>query len=237
MLQEDEQPYFSYSEMRKSDNRRLEIPGFYRIIEENVSASIFIRYNKMDLEKAKARLWVPNWEIDFGHLNNPYLFAWQAFMDMFHLRQGEFDELVPLGSKIIFVYDDRSDSKHIINAWADYVGSKSAAVQDRFPETPLFLNEKEFVPLQAADFCAGWVRSCFEKSNPYSVLKELSYEQLEPSREVPMLCLELSHEQIFESIISITRNIVGRNAIIYDMDTLLMVGSLPSYQNQAGKVK
>ena len=72
-------------------------------------------------------------------------------------------KIVPITWKIDFIFDNRSEKKEIISAWDETVEKTDDVIKGLIGATPRFENDREFLPLQAADLWAWWVREWYEE--------------------------------------------------------------------------
>lgn len=158
--------HFKMSEMAMIDERMSRVPAFYRLIEEHVAVSLSCAYRIVDLERAKQRIYIPNAIIDFHHYNNHYMFAFKMLMDMFHTYREIIERFIPVGDKIDFYFDEQAEKKIIVPMWDDYIRNRPAHVVGRYGATPRFEDDREFLPLQAADLWAWWVRKWTSEGHP-----------------------------------------------------------------------
>lgn len=156
VLDSDGRKHFKMSEMAWLPERMERVAAFYRIIEDHVSAAISIAINVNDLDRARRRVHVPGATVDW--VITPYGEVFEALMDIFHGRREEFAGPVLTGAQVDFIFDNNSEKKAIIVAWDQFVSARPQEVQRLFGATPSFQNDKVFLPLQAADFWAWWVR-------------------------------------------------------------------------------
>lgn len=95
-------------------------------------------------------------------VENHYLFAFQVFMD--HLRKDIMEAAEPLDQIDLstdtadFFFDERHEKKVIYEAWEEFLGRRQPDPKLLLGSSPRFLDDKEFLPLQAADFFAYWFR-------------------------------------------------------------------------------
>ncbi|MGE0579913.1 DUF3800 domain-containing protein [Reyranella sp.] len=153
--------HFKMDEMDDNDERRSRVPWFFRIIEQHVLFSFSCVIDKGDLRRAMGRVWIPDCDIDWGFVANPYKITFRALYDMFHTNRHIIDNVVPsLNEPIDFVFDNRTDAKkEILESWDDYLASRPPETKQFYSKSvPRFLDDQEFVPLQAADFWAWWIR-------------------------------------------------------------------------------
>jgi len=145
--------YFKMSEMA-TRNRLDRVEPFFHIIEKHVLYSVSCRIHQLELNRAKNRILVdgqkPNLDI------NKYLITFRILMDTFHKR--EFASLIGVDDITDFYFDDKTEKGAIIQGWDGYMANRPDNVRPRFGPTPRFEDDMDFLPLQAADFWAWWVR-------------------------------------------------------------------------------
>jgi hypothetical protein len=165
----DARYHFKMSEMAINEDRMQRIPGFFRIIEKHVALAISCKASVIDIQRAKDRLWIPNVSVSYvGALANPWMFEFVALLDMFfHNRNRELiRRIIPDGEKIDFYFDTRSEKAAIIRGWEAFVSRRPDAFRQFCGDTPRFEDDKDFLPLQAADFWAWWIRKWHENGTP-----------------------------------------------------------------------
>lgn len=115
--------------------------------------------NARALERAKERLSVDYIdEIRWEEPMTPYYVAFRLFMEHFHNTRVEHPEKIPLDGPVDFFFDDHSEKSHILRGWSDYLSSRPPGYAAPYGAEPRFEDDNEFLPLQAADFRAWWVR-------------------------------------------------------------------------------
>jgi hypothetical protein len=78
---------------------------------------------------------------------------------VFHNRNAELiRHLLPDGERIDFYFDTRSEKSAITKGWEAFVSRRPDAFRQFCGATPRFEDDKDFLPLQAADFWAWWIR-------------------------------------------------------------------------------
>jgi hypothetical protein len=152
---------FKMAQMAASEGRMAHIPAFYRVIERHVLASVSAKINVADLRRVQARILVPGLDIEWGTYKNPYFVTFRCLMDMFHIHRPKMSELLPADQKIDFYFDNQSDKKAIVEMWDNYIIERPDEVRKFYGAAPSFRDDEEFLPLQAADFWAWWVRKWY----------------------------------------------------------------------------
>jgi hypothetical protein len=160
--------YFKMSEMALGDERMARVQSFYNIIEKyDGLIPISLRMNLVDFENAKRRVHEfargLGWTIDFQTWDNPYYFAFRLLLDHFHTRSDVTEKSVPQGETVDFIFDDRTEKKYILAAWDEIAERMSEDINRPFGSAPRFEDDRKFLPLQAADLWAWWVREWYEE--------------------------------------------------------------------------
>lgn len=173
VVQDDGRYRFKMSEMARF-NRMENVPAFYNLIARHLRTSVSCILDVAALHRALDDLSadvlldtgqeVP---VDLGDYHqrrsNPFFIAFRALMDTFHNSVARQPDLLPVGEVVDFYFDDTSDKKAIRESWDEYLKSKPEDVRATFGREPVFEDDEEFLPLQAADFRAWWVRMWAEE--------------------------------------------------------------------------
>ena len=122
--------------------------------------------------------------------SNPYLLAWRAILTL--VLEGA--KILGLIDPIEFIFDKQSDQVHIIRSWEAFYDTVPMITRGKIRGRPSFRNDKEIVPLQAADMLAWWARKQYlsNKSN----MKALFPDQWTRGKEPHLLFAEMSEESI-----------------------------------------
>jgi hypothetical protein len=212
--------HFKMREMAVSETRMQRVPKFFRIIEKHVSLAISCKVSVIDINRAKNRLWIPNVGVSYvDALANPWKFEFVALLDMFfHNRNRELiRSLIPDGEKIDFYFDARSEKKAIKKGWEAFVLRRPDEFLQFCGAVPRFEDDNDFLPLQAADFWAWWIRKWHEKGTPerskdcdFGVCRAApdTYRKLE---------ISANEDQIADIIKQDLRKSLERSEIIYDV--------------------
>lgn len=154
--------HFKIDEMLDNDERVDRIAWFNDIIKRHATLYLSLSFSKREHANALSRITAPGLNIDWGHFANPYLFGFRRLMDMFHEHREVVADYIPPNEVVDFYFDEKSDKKSIRKYWDDYMGIKPPNVRRRFGNKPRFAQDHVVLPLQAADFWAGWIRMCRE---------------------------------------------------------------------------
>jgi hypothetical protein len=209
---------FKMAQMAASKDRMAHIPAFYRVIERHVLASVSAKINVADLRRVQARILIPGLDIDWGTYANPYLVTFRCLMDMFHIHRHKMTELLPAEQKIDFYFDNQSDKKAIIEMWQNYIKERSEEVRKFYGAAPSFRDDEEFLPLQAADFWAWWVRKWYQDGTPEKILN-WDFDAFEPARKRKTLRVEIvfNQDQLAATMMQVLRNQIGPEKPIIDL--------------------
>jgi hypothetical protein len=193
-LDSKNQRNFKMSLMAMNDERMERVPPFFKVIEKHVLASISVRINVKDLQAAKRRIVFPDCDIDFGYVDNPYLFTIRALYDQFHIHKSQWSNFIPTDESVDFIFDDDSDKATVLSEWARYIDNRSNEVKDLYGAAPRFENDEVVLPLQAADLWAWWVRKWTDEGVFSERLKQQKFYNID---------LALSEDQLVEALMSL----------------------------------
>jgi hypothetical protein len=197
--------------------RRLEqVPAFYAVIEKYDLIRLSCQFDLTELERAKQRIKVENLRIDWGYVDNPYSFAFRCLMDMFHSNRQLMDALFPAGEKIDFIYDKRGENKAIAAMWDSYIKKRPDEVREYYGAQPRFEDDEEFMPIQAADFWAWWVRKWYQAGTPEKIQTE-DFGGWKASKKPKGIAISFTEDKVVEALISIIRDGIGPGRPIYDL--------------------
>jgi hypothetical protein len=87
--------HFKMEEMARNPERMSRVQWFYRLIEEHALLGISCHIRPSDVARAKARIWVPDLNIDWGYIDNPYWLSFRVLLDMFHWNKEQIDQFLP----------------------------------------------------------------------------------------------------------------------------------------------
>lgn len=167
-LMEDNSYQFKMSAMALSGERLQRVQAFYNVIFRHVYLGISIVVHQSTLKNVRARALVRDIlsgeEIPIRHekdsiIDNIYLLSFSHLARSFSRtrRNPLIQRLLPVDAKVDFIFDRRSESRLILEGW-DSIVQDDTVVSSLFNSTPRFEDDREFLPLQAADFLAWWVR-------------------------------------------------------------------------------
>jgi uncharacterized protein DUF3800 len=140
---------FKMSEIDLNSELQMErAHQFYRVIEDHVLAQVAVAVNCAELTK-----WVPAMDVQ-SVLINPYLLAHKAIINLTAQLQCD----AGLKDKIDFVFDERTEERKIQRGFDYYLTTLTPEFEEVTGSAPIFRDDTEFLPLQAADLLAWWTR-------------------------------------------------------------------------------
>ncbi|OYY67745.1 MAG: hypothetical protein B7Y47_15260 [Sphingomonas sp. 28-63-12] len=167
VLQEDGSFRFKMSEMARF-GRMENVSAFHNVIARNVQMSVACVINKYDLEHSVDSLHVSiqqdnvtipaNIEHMKDALRDPFYFTFRVLMDAFHLFRVEAPQLFPLDDVVDFYFDETTSKARVQRTWGSYIENRDEKYRSAYGVEPRFEDDTEFLPIQAADFWAWWVR-------------------------------------------------------------------------------
>lgn len=194
VLNKNNRFHFKMKEMAQTPERLSRVGAFYRIIEEHALMSISCRINIAELKRARERIHVPGLSIDWDFLGNPFMVAFRSLMDMFHSHRSKLAEVVPQDQKVDFIFDNQSEKKIIDAGWDDYIANRPPESKDLYGARPRFEDDNDFLPLQAADLWAWWVREWHEAGAPER-MERPDFGTWKEQKSRPKLAISFNEDQ------------------------------------------
>jgi hypothetical protein len=156
--------HFKMTEMATIPSRMERVGAFYRIIEKHDVIPISCQLNISELHRAQSRFWILHKTFDWGPYRDPFICAFRGLMDSVHDLRLQMP-LLPADETIDFIFDEQSQKKLIWRAWDEYIETKPPGVRELYGSSPRFENDRKFLPLQAADLWAWWIRKWYNDGN------------------------------------------------------------------------
>lgn len=162
-IDDDGSYHFKMNEMAADPERMKRVPVFFGVIEEHVLGWMSATFRLSALSRAMARIVIEEKTgvpvpVDWGTLANHYLIAFNGLLDTFQANRASVAELIPPDHKFDFYFDDKTEGKFVYATWANHLAKLPEDIRKLYGSPPRFEDDKEYVPLQAADFWAWWVR-------------------------------------------------------------------------------
>ncbi len=212
--------YFKMSEICINNERIERVPAFYRVIDRHPLLGISCKINMVDLRKAISRIWSLNRSIDWGPYSDPYIFTFRALIDCVHAHRGKIPQLPD--EKIDFIFDQQSQGKRILLAWDNFLSTRKEEVRSRFGAHPRFEDDRDFLPLQAADLWAWRIREWYEMQDGLQIREDvgnllitLSNIDRKNDQNTGAIQITYNEDQIAENLLFLA-NSTYPDAIVYD---------------------
>jgi hypothetical protein len=170
----------------KEGLERAEI--FYRIIERYVTVAISCTVDKHDLVKVIREVPRPAKIVDIDKLENAYYPAFNGIFTCLPYYQ----EHMGINEPIDFIFDDQSEKANLVKAWDLLKAKADPSVRRFMGASPRFEKDEDFLPLQAADLYAWWVRR-WEAEGLYDVPN--NNPQFSWERRKKMVCAEIRYRE------------------------------------------
>jgi hypothetical protein len=145
--------YFKMKEMT-SDADRERCSWFYQVIEHHVTAAVSCVVSVAELVKVVRNFPWPIWIKDVDTFENPYFCAFRTITGMLAMHQ----DLIGISEPVDFIFDNETGKGECIDAWENAKLHSKPELARLMGDTPTFRDDKKFLPLQAADLYAYWVR-------------------------------------------------------------------------------
>jgi hypothetical protein len=151
--------HFKMAEMAISEERKQRVPWFFNVAAKHSISLFSCVIHKQHLSNAWGRIYVPGINIRSTEMRNIWTVAFRILMDSLYFGRNALG--LPKGEKLHFIFDERSEKSVIMERWDEYIGGLPEA-ESLFGGPPRFENDREFLPLQAADLWAWWARTIKE---------------------------------------------------------------------------
>jgi hypothetical protein len=201
------------------------VPPFYSVIEKHVLFRLSAKIDIMELANARDRIWSPTVRVaDFGLFNNPYFVCWHALINEFHGRRliseykNQIASSIPQDAIVDFYFDNTAEKGAIVDAWDDFIENREEEVRHLYGTTPRFESDDDFLPLQAADFLAWWIRRGYENGNLDQIISE-DFGSWRGTKHIPGMTISISEDDLVSSILRIAlelRDVGGEKHAFYD---------------------
>lgn len=168
----------------KSELQMERVRHFYRVIENHVSAQVAVALNISELKEHVANKDVP--EI----LSNPYFLAHKAIVNV----TAQLQKQAGITEPIDFIFDETAEEPILLSSFRVYQSTVLAEFSDVTGKLPVFRNDRYFLPLQAADLLAWWMRKHWVAEGAISTkYVDFPWDQ---TKAIPSIVLDLSGEEL-----------------------------------------
>jgi len=125
----------------------------YRLIEKYVDSAICVVVPRRPITKAARDLGMPNFA------QNPYYLAWRAIITLCLKWKND----AGVSEPIDFIFDQQQGEAAVVSAgWDNFTKGMPIEWSGLAKNRPIFRSDDDFLPLQAADLLAWWMRKRYE---------------------------------------------------------------------------
>jgi hypothetical protein len=213
---------FKMSEMAQTPERLERAIAFWRLIEQHVGLGMLCTLRPSDFQRARERLIViqnnPVRRCRVKGFTSIYAFAFHHLLAMFQRNRAMEDlkALIPSDAPVHFFFDEQQgDKRGILAGWEAF-----ARIHSFDGPYPAFVNDQQFLPIQAADLFCWW---CRERS-----ISDLDFGALglpwEVKADLAFLHFYLEEDEIFQIMAHMLVTENGDKISVYDRKTLVAAG-------------
>jgi hypothetical protein len=159
-----------------TEARDKKVADLYKVIEDHVLYGINVIVPR-ELYFSYSR------QVSPGKINDPYFLAAYYMM----MRIAEVQNIAGLNEPVDFIFDRQDEHETFMrDAW-DFLKEFSAdGIRRRLRKRPLFEKDTEFMPLQAADLHAWWVRKRYQNQEKGEPPVAFMWEETRDLRSIPI---------------------------------------------------
>jgi hypothetical protein len=118
-------------------------------------------------------------------------------------------DLLPLDKKVDFYFDDQSGgATQIAMDWETYRERAPREIRELYGAMPRFESDEHFMPLQAADFWAWWVREGYE-TEALAQYQSGDFGSWRGTMPISSIGIEITEDQLVENLISKIKTDMG----------------------------
>lgn len=214
--------HFKMSEMALSPERMSRLPGFHTIINKHVRLSVACAIREADIQRAASRLrFAEAPAVKLQHLTDPWFLCFLFLMNTFHKERALHPELFNLDEPVDFYFDDTSVKHAVLDSWSTYLEWRPPEYRDLYGATPRFEDDQVFLPLQAADFRAWWVRKWVVEHGIFEAGEKASYPYVSAAKKILNVYCAGSEDDIVALYSQALRNDFGEDLELLDRGPLI----------------
>lgn len=124
----------------------------------------------------------------------------------------------------------------LIEQWETFSDNSPQEIRDLYGSAPRFEDDEIFLPLQAADFWAWWVRRGYEEG-ALSEYQAGHFGTWNAIRPIPDLAIIFSEDDLVASLIQKIERTMGFGAHIYDANVRAPKNALPPMSASRSKMR
>jgi len=132
---------------------------FYRVIEKHLHVYVSCVVNIGELRRVFDETNWPDWLDNLKYLRNEYFVAFDQIVRGLALHGGK----LGIDGPVDFFFDDNQNKKKCMEAWDLLKRHGHPAFRPLLGETPGFRDSAKFMPVQAADMIAYWLRDTLHR--------------------------------------------------------------------------
>jgi hypothetical protein len=127
------------------------------------------------------------------------------------------DSWIGPDDKTDIYFDNDATPEWSLDNWDDITRPLPLYAQEHVGEKPRFVDDEQFMPMQAADFLAWWIRKGCETGTEMSIIKD-TFGPSEPGKELRGVYVHMGEDRLTEGLIHgfKTSNAFPGLANIYD---------------------
>lgn len=191
------------NEIGSSPERMITAGWFYRAIEDHLKCFVAIAVHVDSLKRAVTDTGFRDAMVDPSYLDNPYILAFRAILDLTAQYQHELGITEPVD----FIFDERREEQKVRAGFEVFKEYCREDIKDRLGSKPRFEDDEEFLPLQAADILAWhvrkhWLRYKSITNGPI----EISWQ---PKRDIKGYCFDVDYEDIKSLLLSLKDRLIA----------------------------
>jgi hypothetical protein len=140
-------------------------------------------------------------------------------MDLFHIERPKMAEVFG-EEKIDFYFDTGVDKKTVYEIWDNYVKHRPEKIRKLYGQVPRFEDDMDFLPLQAADFWAWWVRKWYLDGTPEKVLRpDFGVYAMRGGKKFLRVDINSDEDQLTKNLMQTVRQEVRHTKQVIDLKT------------------
>ena len=136
---------------------------------------------------------------------------------MIHLNRKLLAHVLPSDQKIDFIFDEHVAKGAILRRWEQYIANCNKAVRECYVATPIFGSDEDFLPLQAADLWAWWVRHWYEIGQPERIEGSQFVDWEGQRQEFPKAVIEFNEDALVKNMKQIVASAIEPGQLVYDV--------------------
>ncbi len=198
--------------MNEMAHHMEDVPPFFEIISRHVIGAISIVIYEDDLERAKSRIWSDNVDILFSPDSGGRNVAKKYMIhQLYHLMNdpsilayglknpARFRDALAANRDRIDLYFDTDSS----DDWAEWWEAVQKGVDEdvRGTRPPQFVDDEDYLPLQAADFWSWWTRYGHE-NDKYVEIAQGDFGAWQVKYSPPSLSITIDEDALTEQLIN-----------------------------------